>query len=203
MLVLCTASLANAALQFSLNGSTTQKEITIAPSQEFTVDIWTNAEISASGAGLWAVILDSGQGDFGGNGHYTGPLGTYNDPITGMTDNFTGIVYYNLLGLETIFPGKTGLQGTYTVWNSGPILDEFGDPTGQTYPTIPANSQLFDYITFHCLAPGDAVVKLYQISVSSGTAVLRDTLTVHQTPEPATLAILGLGALLLRRKKTA
>jgi len=69
-----------------------------------------------------------------------------------------------------------------------------------------ANGFYFDTISFHCEAVGDSVLWLYDIyanwdvRVSQG-AVLMDTVTIHQIPEPATMLLLGLGSLLLRRRK--
>ena len=54
----------------------------------------------------------------------------------------------------------------------------------------------FDAI-FHCTGEGDVSIDLYD---ASGNTVI-DTILVHQTPEPMTIALLGLGGLLLRRRK--
>jgi hypothetical protein len=60
----------------------------------------------------------------------------------------------------------------------------------------PIQGLLGDFV-FHCAGPGDVLIMLgfdvYDASL--------DQLIVHQTPEPATMALLGLGALVLRRKK--
>ncbi len=54
---------------------------------------------------------------------------------------------------------------------------------------------LVDNIIFHCEGLGDATIKLFD-----SEPYLLDSLVIQQTPEPATIALLGLGALLLRRK---
>jgi len=199
VLVLCMASLANAALQLSINGvlDPVDSELTIRQSETVIIDVWTNTSMSAASTTLWAAVLDPLTGSLGGNGHYVGPVGTYYDPTYGANqDNMSGTFYANLDGLN-MFPGKTGAQGTVTIWNSGIIPDS--DPE-ESYPNIPANTKLFDGIVFHCEGIGDAIIQLYTVNVSTGQATLRDTVIIHQIPEPATLAILGLGALLLRRK---
>jgi hypothetical protein len=49
---------------------------------------------------------------------------------------------------------------------------------------------------FHCMGIGDVVVGLYDID---GNPV--DSFIIHAIPEPATIALLGLGGLLLRRSR--
>ena len=53
------------------------------------------------------------------------------------------------------------------------------------------------YIDMHCDGIGDVLVQLWN---ANGTTVI-DTLTIHQVPEPMTISLLGLGGLLLRRRK--
>jgi len=69
------------------------------------------------------------------------------------------------------------------------------------YDTIPAPGSWADgmvmSIEFHCLAKGDVIVQLYD---PTGYIVI-DEAVIHQIPEPASLALLGLGGLLLRRRK--
>jgi hypothetical protein len=52
-------------------------------------------------------------------------------------------------------------------------------------------------IEFHCDGEGDVV---FDLRDSTGNTTV-DTLTVHQIPEPMTIALLGLGGLFLRRRK--
>jgi hypothetical protein len=51
--------------------------------------------------------------------------------------------------------------------------------------------------TFHCDGEGD--VKL--VAINEDTYLVEDVQVVHQVPEPATLAFLGLGGLLLKRRR--
>ena len=54
-----------------------------------------------------------------------------------------------------------------------------------------------DLLMFHCEGLGDVTVSVFD----SNTGATLDTLTIHQIPEPMTLALLGLGGLFLRRRK--
>jgi hypothetical protein len=90
-----------------------------------------------------------------------------------------------------------------------PIIDEpdpdladllgIKDPIFITFPDVPNPPPppyiIIDDITFQCTGLGDAIIWLFD-----GEGNFLDSQTIHQTPEPATLALLGLGALLLRRK---
>ena len=53
-------------------------------------------------------------------------------------------------------------------------------------------------VDLHCDGPGDVLVELRQFSEPY---TIIDSLTIHQTPEPMTIALLGLGGLLLRRRR--
>ena len=53
---------------------------------------------------------------------------------------------------------------------------------------------------FRCIAEGDAVIKLYS-TPAGAVLTLQDTVTIHQIPEPMTVALLGLGGLALLRKR--
>jgi len=52
-------------------------------------------------------------------------------------------------------------------------------------------------ILFHCDGIGDVTLQLVDLD----TGAVYDSITISQVPEPATMALLGLGALVLRRKK--
>ena len=52
-------------------------------------------------------------------------------------------------------------------------------------------------VTLHCEGAGDVAIALYD----SDFASVLDSMTIHQIPEPMTVALLGLGGLFLRRRK--
>jgi hypothetical protein len=68
-----------------------------------------------------------------------------------------------------------------------------------TPPTMTGDIGKWWDLELHCEGPGDAIFDLYD---SSGY-VLIDTITVHQIPEPMTISLFGLGAVLLGRRKNA
>ena len=53
-------------------------------------------------------------------------------------------------------------------------------------------------LTFHCDGRGDVLIEAYRDPDYSAPVA---SLLIHQVPEPATMALLGLGALFLRRTK--
>lgn len=100
-----------------------------------------------------------------------------------------------------------GLSGNfyqlYVDYYWAPSVDRAGLPAVAGYASDlgALSGILIDNIVFHCEGPGDVVVELYESVDSGATWQLTDTAIVHQIPEPATMALLGLGALVLRRKK--
>ena len=174
MLVLGIASLASAGLQISVGGNPEplETEYTLLPSETIELDIWTDSEIPMFELNIYALAVASGQATItNGTAYYGNIIGDL------------PIVDWNI-------PLDEGIGGTFVAPMS---------------PLIGAGEVIADGIIFHCEAPGDVVVELWSI-VDVGDNdfqfdTLLDTVIIHQTPEPMTMALLGLGGLFLRRRK--
>ena len=180
MLVLGLASVASATLQISVDGDPEpiDSEIFLLPSEIAILDIWTDADISPGvGEVYWALVCRTADGTISGG------------IVVPPYDTEPGIVIYP----DPVANGVPGLpQGANGVWGGISL-------TG-VISLIPAGDVIYDDIEFHCeWAPNDVVIELY--TTDFGTSELVDAVVIHQIPEPATIALLGLGGLLLRRRK--
>ena len=184
MLVLGVATLASAGLQISVGGvkEPVDTEIILNLSDTIELDIWTDTDVMPFQSENWALVVSGDYGTIcGGVAAYT---------AAGVTNN-VGPCADNADVMPD--PPQDGVWGALA--NISP-----------TYTPIPADTTLIDSIIFHCEGPGDAVIQLYSIvsgepfgDISGGT--LLDTVIIHQTPEPITMALLGFGGLFLRRRK--
>ena len=178
ILVLAMASVTNAALQISVDGNwnPVDSEIVLVPSDEVILDIWTDAAIPD---GLtWALICNTSLGTITG--------GAYVGPDDG--GNILGFIYEPASAYGVVVPpGEDGVMGGIAVFSGSGIA---------------ADTLLYDGIVFHCEAEGETLITLGLVSDSTGEIIeVMDSVIIHQIPEPATIALLGLGGLLLRRKK--
>ena len=185
MLVLGMASLASAQLQISVNGNKEPMDseyVLIAPSGTLTLDIWTTHEIApppGTGEGYFAMVAQESQATISG-GIVVYPLVPPMDEGIMILDDVKGMG-----GFPGMVEGENGVTG-------GIALTRL--------PNIPAGATIYDGILFHCEGPGDVTIHLLW-TVDFMTGVVIDSVTIHQMPEPATIALLGLGGLLLRRRK--
>ena len=75
--------------------------------------------------------------------------------------------------------------------------------TGKTNP-LNMNGTVVDGITYRAGIAGDSTIVLGNLvddGQGSYLIAVSDTVVIHQVPEPMTMALLGLGGLLLRRRK--
>jgi hypothetical protein len=176
-LVLSMATLANAALQISVNGDTQVTEITLMPSDVVTLDIATDA------------IMGFGIGDWYGAALVVAPLATIDasQAVSMYAATEPGIAIFQSAAVDLGYPVPEGLAGP-----------------GFTFTFTGANinpGTIIDLMTLHCNGPGDVVIQLLGSQDYIENTVLA-TLIVHQLiPEPITMGLLGLGGLFLRRRK--
>ena len=179
VLVLSMVSTASALLQISANGDPdpVDSEIWLDPSDTLVLDILTDAMINNDGTGItWMLVVDTTMGTLSGGVKLGFDPGVF---VMGATDGPAGAAILPPPGEEGIWGGAIAVLAP-----------------------IQAGTVLIDLIDFHCeWGPNDTVISLYEAIDGVGVGQLQDTLTIHQTPEPATMALLGLGGLLLRRKK--
>ncbi len=191
LLVLGLASAANAALKdgfvFTLNGEAAPDEITLLPSQVVELDLELATGYNTKGFTL-QYDLSNAQAELICNG-------------ASRTD---------LPGLEDIeFPTAFDMPGNASIQLPQQVKITAGQLTS---PAKVGPLVLMEGLYLHCLEGTDVVLTI-KVAASTyinntklstantvGFPILK-TLTIHQIPEPATIALLGLGGLLLKRRK--
>jgi hypothetical protein len=177
LLVLGLAIAANAATyEISVNGNIDpiDSQINICPSDELELDIWSSGYAGIQDAVYLALVCDTAYGTISGGA------------VTAAAPSMS------------LIEGQSAAGDGYPCLNQGEdgpyvsIAGAYGETAG---PGV-----YFDSFLFHCLQEGDVIVRL----ISSPDFIncnVEDTVTIHQIPEPASMLLLGLGGLLLRRRK--
>jgi len=180
------ASIANAGLVFTVNGAPQPDEITIGPSDIIELDLELDTgTITSYTVGYY---LSNAKAEL----ITDGASGSYPDITEPMTD------------IE--FPAAFDFAGEISAGGTRSQYVQFGAGQFMSNP-LEAPQVLMKELYVHCLEPGDVVLNIYVegttiidgVTLTSGE--LLHTLTIHQIPEPMTIALLGLGGLFLRRRK--
>jgi len=173
------ATMASAALQISVNGSTAIDDITIdmTASETVIIGLATDAVITP-GVGEW-----------------------FGAAITGL---MTGVSFDSLSAVSA-YPTEGGIAlFASAAVDLGYPVPALEDGTGFTVTlgTIPsvAIGDIYTGIVLSGLAAGDYVLTLTG-SMDYMETTFQDSVMVHVTPEPMTMALLGLGGLFIRRRK--
>lgn len=175
MLVLGLASVANASLIFTIDGVEQPPEITLDVSEAVSLDLHLTAGENMLGYDI-QYILSNNQAELITTGAYGYPAMTLPAP-------------FDLLGYVA-YSDPQNVRITASQFLGLPLEG-------------PADLMLD--MVLHCLEPTDVVLTVEVMGTTdlNGeplTGVIH-TLTIHQIPEPATVLLLGLGGLLLRRRK--
>jgi len=174
MMVLGMATMANAAIKLSVNGQDAPDVITLYPSDYITIGVVNIDYVSVADRNFWAYV------------------------------DLSDLDNYTVAGAALVAPGKGDMASfSYAEY---PAPSDYGEySVSQTWtPGVvsPVPAGLYFQFELHCDGISDVVVDLWDynpIAYPSGAIV--DTVTIHQIPEPITMALLGLGGLFLRRRK--
>jgi hypothetical protein len=196
MLVLGLATAANATLTgiyLSVNGNT----ITPGSTTGVTMNVCTTMDVDVGGPANYnwlgyAVIMGppgSAGGEWGDNGNVN-------------PNGYPNAGYYINANYPIVNAGGLGYAHRYVEWNGSDDDWGFGYELSAAWPppTHAPGGTEFD-LAYHCSGTGDVLIQLFDSNVGYDPASAQDTIIVHQIPEPITLTLLGLGGLLLRRRK--
>ena len=187
IVVLGVASMANATLQISVEGDPepVDSEIWADPSIPINLDIHGNI-VDTGDYVYYLLLVDQAEGSLSAT------------DASCVWGNLSQIDYFTNSYPATymdVWIGRAGLTKPPIDGIAGYVGDSGGGGTGGLIAIV-------DPIPFHCEGPGDAIVTLLTSPTAGvGTWAVEDTVTIHQIPEPITMALLGLGGLLLRRRK--
>jgi hypothetical protein len=205
LLILALVNAANAGivdLQISsIDGQpiTPTREITIAPSQVIGVDVVYTPEAPG-----WSIFSIDKEMVITPQGSMTANLGV---PVS--TPDNPGLITWKP-GWQPDLSMITIISNPQQGQVEDPLIDILVNDIGSVKPGI-----VLDHFLLHCEEPRDVVVKLIEnpytmaggsFELNTEYALLGELgegpgIIIHQTPEPATLLLLGLGAVLLRKRR--
>ena len=178
MLVLGLATAANAALLISVDGVVDPEDSTIVvlPSEHAVIDVWSDG--AAPQPNFGAILFTTGPGTISGG------VMLYGGSVAGIV---------NMTGQDLL--DYTAYLEEYGYTNITSIIElTFADGS---VPPLGMSGKVVDEVDFHCEGLPDATIHLVDVGDPS---VVYDTQVIHQ-PEPATVMLLTLGGLLLRRRR--
>jgi hypothetical protein len=200
LLVLALCGIASADVTYYLTDSAGNSEITLTPSDTVTLYLWYtgdsiisfNTQIIGTGPGTLTATV-------GNASDWDPPVAMPNITAAGRTIAYDGVqVALDMTDPEYPVP----IPNSYKVTGSAD-----SGMLGKGNPTALA------FVLFHCdsASPPDVVITLIdvttydtswnQVGVDVLPAPIMNGMIIHQIPEPATIALLCLGGLLLRKKK--
>ncbi len=171
ILVLGLATVANASLLLSVDGDTDPGTVNVDVYDTLNIDIWGDG--ATAGGSFYLGISTGGAGSL----------------------DIDSIVWYYVGDTQSAaWLDDSDVAGVLGVDN--PFVNlMIGDYPSGTETPDPLSGTLLDNIIFACSGEGELTILLYD-----GEGGFLDDQIINQVPEPMTLALLGLGGLLLRRK---
>jgi hypothetical protein len=182
LFVLAVASGANAGLKISVNGAVDppDTQVTLNESDYATIDIQGLDPAQPMGSFFLGINLAGGE------------YGSID--ISAVTIPYRG-------STKSINPLDSDISAILGVEYPGGAMIELVDLVSPPAVPRPLLGLLVDNIKFHCdgydpiQIPTDVTLTLFDIEGN-----VLDTQVIHQIPEPITIALLGLGGLLVRRR---
>ena len=175
--VLAIANVANAGFILSVDGVVDPEDSTVYVLDSETVIIDIHAVNETGSTGGWLLIQGPGSIDA------SNPTNLWEQSSANNMSDPPLPTYISVLA------NSFGIQGVVDIieWEVKDTSDPFDDP---------GTGKMIDGLIFHCNGTDDVILTLMDLELT-----VFDTQVIHQTPEPLSIALLGLGGLFLRRRK--